>query len=264
MNDYWFKQTVDQPLFSDLLWSKPENKRLAGKLLIIGGNAHGFSVPVSAYSEALKAGAGVVRVLLPDSTKKMIGHVFEDVNFSPSTNSGGFSKQSLAELMDLATWSDGVFLAGEIGNNSESYILFESFIDKYAGPILISNDTVNLVTSFSTKLLNRPTTVVITDITKLQKLTAKLQLPTTIKHDMALMNLVSSLHELTQQKKIILVIEHDKHIFVADNGLVSTTECKPLAADWQTKLGAHSSVWAIQNKNKLFEALSCAVLAYQQ
>ena len=74
---YWHKQTADQPLFKDLLWSRPENRAQAGKLVIIGGNLHGISAPAEAYRQAEKAGAGSVRVLLPDSLKKTVGRMIE-------------------------------------------------------------------------------------------------------------------------------------------------------------------------------------------
>ena len=87
---YWHKQ-FDSPLFSDLLWSRPENKQFAGKLLIIGGNLHGFAAPASAYEQSQRAGIGVARVILPDALQKTIGRIFEAGEFAPSTPSGSFS-----------------------------------------------------------------------------------------------------------------------------------------------------------------------------
>ena len=64
--DYWQKQ-ADEPLFPDILWSRPENKAGAGKLAIVGGNAHAFSAPGMAYDMTLQAGAGVVHDSDPQS-----------------------------------------------------------------------------------------------------------------------------------------------------------------------------------------------------
>jgi NAD(P)H-hydrate repair Nnr-like enzyme with NAD(P)H-hydrate dehydratase domain len=55
-NTNWLKQTSDKPVFPDLLWSRPENRKYAGKLLIIGGNKHGVAAPGIAFSAAQKAG----------------------------------------------------------------------------------------------------------------------------------------------------------------------------------------------------------------
>lgn len=264
MNDSWLKQTVDKPLYSDLLWAKPENKSFAGKLAVIGGHSFGFSIPVSAYLNAQTAGAGVVHVLLPASTEKLVGKSNEDVFFAPATSSGGFSKLAISDFIELSSWSDGVYLAGEIGNNSETVVLIENFIDKYDGPLVIANDAVKLATSISAKILARPNTVIVTGIGMLQKLAEKHKLKSVIKHSMNLATLVESLSELTAQTQASFVIEHDEYLFVSYMGYVSTTKFINKTEDWQTNVGAYSAVWLIQNKTKIFEALSCAVIDFQK
>src|SRR2546421_5249379 len=114
---YWHKQTAEQALFPDLLWSRPETKKFAGKLLIVGGNAHSFVAPATAYTESTAAGAGTARVLLPDHLQKTVGKLFPAADFAASTPSGGFSQKALAELLELSNWSDGVLLAGDLGRN---------------------------------------------------------------------------------------------------------------------------------------------------
>ena len=76
-NTFWHKQTPDQPLYPDLLWSRPQNKKQAGKLLVVGGNAHGFAAAGEAFAQATAAGIGTARVLLPDSLRKTVGRGFE-------------------------------------------------------------------------------------------------------------------------------------------------------------------------------------------
>lgn len=79
MNEYWFRQ-AKEPLFPDLLWSRPENKLQAGKLLIIGGHEHLFAAPAEAYSESLTAGIGVAKVLLPDKLQTILRHMTQAMN----------------------------------------------------------------------------------------------------------------------------------------------------------------------------------------
>src|SRR5260221_160024 len=121
-NTNWLRQTKE-PLFPDLLWSRPENKRHAGKLLIVGGNANGFATPARAYSAAAKAGIGTAKVLLPAALQKTLGKSFAEAEFALSTPSGSFSRQALDSLLDSANWADGVLLAGDFGRNSETAIL---------------------------------------------------------------------------------------------------------------------------------------------
>src|SRR5690349_9866882 len=133
MHDYWHKQTSEKPLFPDLLWSRPENKRHAGKLTIIGGNLHGFAAPAIAFNTAQKAGIGNVNVVLPNAIQKLVGTFLPEATFAPSTPSGSFGSQSLAELLDTAAWADGVLLAGDVGKNSETTVVLEAFLQKYTG-----------------------------------------------------------------------------------------------------------------------------------
>ena len=67
--------------------SRPENKLQAGKLLIVGGHAQGFARPAEAFALAEKAGAGSVRVLLPDALQKTLGKAFLGAEFAPSSPS---------------------------------------------------------------------------------------------------------------------------------------------------------------------------------
>ena len=129
---YWQKQG-SEPLFPDLLWSRPERRSAAGKLLIIGGNVHAFAAPAEAFMQAQQAGIGTVRVVLPDATKKLVGKLLEHLEYAPSTPSGSFGQKSLAELLDLAAWSDGVLMAGDIGRNSDTAILLVKFVANYPG-----------------------------------------------------------------------------------------------------------------------------------
>src|SRR5258708_25670424 len=99
MDSYWHKQSSDKPLFPNLIWSRPEQTNQAGKLLIVGGNQHGFSAPAEAYQEAESAGIGTCRVLLPDKLQKTVGRILENGEYAPSTPSGSFSKSALSTLL---------------------------------------------------------------------------------------------------------------------------------------------------------------------
>src|ERR1700722_14895032 len=126
--DYWHKQTAEQPLFPSLIWSRPESRAQSGKLLIIGGNLHGFALTAEAYNQAVKAGIGIVRVLMPDAIKNLLGKAAKTIpgiEFAPSTPSGSFSQKALDDFLALSHWADGVLLAGELGHNSETAILLE-------------------------------------------------------------------------------------------------------------------------------------------
>lgn len=256
---YWSKQTVDKPLFPDLLWSRPENRALAGKLLIIGGNAYGFAAPAEAFSQASKASIGVAQVLLPDATKRIVGRVFETGDYAPSTPSGSFAQKSLSEFLSHAAWSDGVLLAGDLGRNSETAILLEKFVTSYRGQLTITKDAADYFTAGPHALLTRPETTLVVSFAQLQKLATNAKFSQAFTFSMDLLRLVDALHEFTAKYPVNIVVKHLMNIVMATGGKVSTTKLETDKEIWRVATATYAAVWWLQNPNKPFEALSTAV-----
>src|SRR3990167_1670436 len=257
-NTYLLKQKSDQALFTDVLWSRPETKTRAGKLLIIGGHKHSFATPTNTYNAALKAGIGACRILLPDSLKKIVipyfshlqGHSLS-VEFGASEKSGGFGQAALAQMLEEAKWADGVLLAGDFGKNSETAILLEKFIEKYDGQLTLAGDSLDYFITNHDALTSRRQSVIVTDFTKLQKIVS----PLLIKHDESLMTFVNKLHDFTENKNASLVTLHADQIIVAVGGQLSSTSVKTASL---VELAAYVSVWWLQQPKKPFEALTTA------
>lgn len=256
---YWHRQTADKPLFPDLQWSRPENRAHAGKLLIVGGNAHGFAAAGEAYAESIKAGIGVSRVLLPDSLQKTVGRVFEAGEYAPSTPSGSFSKLSLASLLETAQWADGVLLAGDLGRNSETAILLETFTAKHPGALVITHDALDYFVKSPKTLLNQPSTTIVASFAQLQKIGMSAGYDKAFRFDMDFLKLVETLHDFTTKYPASIVVKHLKDIFIASAGQVSTTRLDEDQEIWRVKTAARVSVWQVQNPNKIFEATTTSL-----
>ncbi len=256
---FWRKQTTEAPLFPDLIWGRPENRHMAGKLLIIGGNAHGFAAPAEAYQHSLKAGAGSVKVILPDAVKKFIGSFLETAEFAPSTPSGSFARTSLAEFMDLSSWADGTLIAGDLGRNSETAIVLEEFLKKSRAAITITKDAVDYFALTPQVLLDRENTLVVASLAQVQKLCQNAGFPTPITFSMGLLQLVDALHQLTSEHPAHLIIKHHDTIYVASGGDVSTTKLAEDKEIWRVETAAKTAVWWLQNPSKPFEALTTAI-----
>lgn len=257
--DYWLTQTKDKPLFPELEWSRPENRAHAGKLLIIGGNSHGFAAPAEAYTAAVKAGIGTARVLLPDAVRKIVGRFLENGEFAPSTPSGSFSQKALDELLMQANWADAVLFAGDLGRNSETAILMEKFLSKNSLPITLTKDAVDYATSAPHTALSRSNTLLVLSLSQLQRLGVATKFTKPITFSMDLLRLVEWLHEFTLEHQIHIVVKHLDHILVGVNGRVSNTilsEEKPI---WRVETAAQASVWWMQNRSKVFEGLTVSV-----
>jgi len=260
--DYWLKQDPLKPLFPDILWSRPETVHTSGKLLIIGGNAHGFSQVGMAYEAARKAGAGTIRILMPDVLQKTVSILQTSCYFAPSNPSGGFAKQALSEFLEHAAWADAVLFAGEFGRNSETAVVLESFIQKYSGLLTVSRDAVDyFINSDKDLLLDRVNTCLVLSAGQLQKLAthAKARDPIGLSLDLSLF--VEALHEFTLEHKAHIITHHQGNTTISTDGKVSSTTTSVGDDIWRTPTAARATVFWLQNSSKPFEAMTSSLAA---
>lgn len=257
--EYWQKQTDESPLFEDILWARPENKRGAGKLMIAGGSVHGFAAVGQSYAAAEEAGAGTVRVILPDALKRTVGPL-GPYEFAPSTASGAFASDALNELLIGANWSDAVLLAGDFGRNSETAILLEKFADKYSGPLVITKDAVEYFMSNPETVLNRQDTAVVMSLGQLQKIGTAAKFDKPFLLGMGLMLLVQALHDFTQKHPVAIVTKEHDNLVVAYKGRVSTTKLEEDLDIWRVTASAKASVFWMQNPGRPYESITSSLI----
>ncbi|MGH7195440.1 MAG: hypothetical protein ACREGA_01540 [Candidatus Saccharimonadales bacterium] len=255
---FWHKQTLGRPLFPELVWSRPENKAQAGKLLIIGGNLNGFAAVGQAYQASLAAGIGAARVLLPDSLRKTVSTIFPEAEFAPSTPSGSFSQKALAEFLSASAWADGVLLAGDLGKNSETAILLEKFLPKYAGQLTIAPDAAEIFGDRYNFLTPRPNTTLVLNFNKLPKLAAASHAPQAITSAISLLQLIEALHQINQTAALNIMTLFQQNILTAAGGQLSSTKFSDQPN--LLKSAAAASVWWLQNPAQTFQALTTSLI----
>ena len=258
--DYWLKQT-DKPLFPDTAWSRPEQKAKAGRLAIVGGHANSFAAIDESYSTALKAGAGQVHVILPDSLKKLIPSSLDDMVFVASNPSGGFSKKAEAELLAASAWADGLLLVGDTGRNSETAIVYESLLKNTAKPITITRDAVDLLKNSTSSMLERNNTLLVVSIAQLQKLFQAVYYPKIITLSMQLSTLVETLHKFTMTYPVAIMVLHHESLLVAESGKISTTPWQQAMAMWRGHTATTASVYWLWNPKQVFQAATTSLIA---
>ncbi|HMT19047.1 MAG TPA: hypothetical protein PKD15_03365 [Candidatus Saccharibacteria bacterium] len=254
---YWIKQGSDAA-YPDIIWSRPESRATAGKLLIIGGNQHAFSAPAQAFNESLEAGIGVVNVLMPDVLRKTVGVFLPEAEFAPHTPSGSFARESLEPMLRLAQWSDAVLLAGDMGRNSETAMLLESFVQKYSGLLTITQDVADYFRELPLMVVDRPQTLLVLTVEQLQKYFIYTPTITPITYSMSTIQLIEALHDYTLAHTATIMVKHNDLIFVAHQGQVSTTRQEDKL--WRIKYASRASVYWLQNQHKPFEAITASLL----
>lgn len=255
---YWFRQ-AGKLLFPELEWSRPETRALSGKLLIVGGNGYEFKAPANAYGDALEAGVGTATVLLPNSMQKVVSDIFPEAEFAPSTPSGSLAREGLALMLDLAQRADGVLLPGDIGRNSETTVLLESFLQKYMGQVTITREAADVLVQQPMQILQRNNTLLVLAMGQLRQLAGAAHYPQVFTTEMGLVRLVENLHGLTAKFPFHIITRHQNQYIMAVSGQVSTTPVKTDEPVWRLTTASRAAVWWLQNPSKPFESLTTAI-----
>lgn len=260
MDTNWRRQELTKPLFEDLLWSRPEQRSLAGKLLIVGGNSHAIASPSEAYQIAQNQGAGEVRVALPDKTRKLLGpKVPVDIELVQSTLSGSFSAKAEHELQSFISWADATLFAGDIGRNSETAVMLESIAQKMPGLQIYTRDAIDYFYSHPATLLDRENTLLVVSIAQLQKLCTTAKFETPITFSMGLVALCEALTRLTSHYKAYICVLDGSTIVTAVAGHCISTKLPSEPTEWRLKTASAASVWWLQNPSRPLESIATAI-----
>ena len=261
--DYWRKQKK-QPLFPEVDTWQPEQRRFAGKLLIIGGNKGAFFSVAKAMETANRMGVGEVRVLLPDSLRGQLPKVPE-IYFAKAEASGAFGKSAMAEMMAQLEWAESVLIVGDLGKNAETSVAFANFMKLCDKPVLMSRDAVDVLTpdAMNWGMREQDTTIFLT-ISQLQKLLRTLYYPIVVTLSMPMNRLIETLHKFTLSYPLALVTFHEGQIIIARDGQVISeelgdTEYTQLSM-WDGGLQARTAVLSLWNHEQQIERVAARAL----
>ncbi|MBQ8157356.1 hypothetical protein IJ102_03140 [Candidatus Saccharibacteria bacterium] len=217
--DYWRKQGA-KPLFPEVDSMRPEQRRLAGKILVIGGNKGAFFAVAQVARVAHEIGVGECRILLPDSLKNTIP-TSGDVYFAEAETSGAFGQKSLAEMRRQAAWADAVVLVGDVGRNGETSVVLVEFLADLDKPVYLARDAVDVVMSDAMNwALREQSTVMLLTMPQLQKLLRALYYPKVVTLSMPTNQLVELLHKFTLSYAMVVTTLHNEQLLVAERGEV--------------------------------------------
>ena len=262
--DYWKRQSKTA-LFPEVDTWQPEQRRFAGKLLIIGGNKGAFYAAAKAMETANKMGVGEVRVLLPDSLRGKLPKIPE-IYFAKAEASGAFGKTSMADMWEHLAWAEAVLIAGDLGRNAETSVAFAEFMKHCDKPVTIARDGVDVLIPdvMNWGMRDEKTTLFLT-MPQLQKLLRTLYYPKVITLSMPTNQLIETLHKFTLSFPLSLVTYHNGQIVIANDGVVvsediNDTEYTQITF-WDGKVMARSAVLSLWNRElSLEKVLSRAIL----
>ena len=175
--------------------------------------------------------------------------------------SGSFSKQALSQFMQTSSWSDMTLIAGDLGRNSETATLLESYVQTYTGPVTITQDAADYFKETPSLVVDRPNTLLVLTLAQLQRIFIATPSITPITYSMSSVALAEALHEYTIEHPIAIMTLHNGLVFAAHEGRIVTspTESNPPEDAWRVKTASKASVYWMQNPNKLFESVATSL-----
>lgn len=255
MEDFWQKQ-VGEPLYPEVIWSKPEQKKTAGKLLILGGHLHGFDAVGRAYGQAVASGAGEVKVALPDKLKKVLAKMLPDAVYLASTATGNLSESGQTDAKRYAEWSQATLLI-QAGDNSETSLLLSRLLsDQPDRQFVLGDDIVHTLGADISTIRAQNHRLWVLSFASVQKLAQLLGSEMGFRRDMGLRPFVLALKTVQAALAQPIVAIYEDTIVVAASGKITTTK-RPTAPDPAMLAGA-VAVWWLQQPDKTLQTLTCA------
>lgn len=260
--DYLLQQP-NQPLFPELIWSKPETKALAGKLLLIGGNIHAIGAPITAYKLAMDAGAGEVKVVMPAATRRYFAHTNlpTDIVFAPSTPSGSFGTKALNNMLEYADWADYACIVGDVSKNSESSVLLTELLTKMTTPIAVTGDAIDCLFHELKIILARPSTLLVPTFTQLQKIANQSAIAAPLKASLPLKAMAEWVGQFSATHKVLLLFTHNDISYAAHERKVIVTSAKHANRDQALGNAVNAAVWVMQHPSEPLKAITTSLCA---
>lgn len=132
--------------FPKSLFTRPidAHKYSSGKVLIVAGSKGFTGAAILASTAALRAGAGLVKLALPESLGHIgeIGSLESIVEYLPETDEHSFSKAATEQIKTSCDWADVVAIGPGIGRHPETQELVLNLISNIDGPLVLDADAL--------------------------------------------------------------------------------------------------------------------------
>lgn len=241
MSMSWQKQSLTEPLFPQIVWNQPVNRKNAKSLLIIGGHSNGMQTVQTAYENALDAGIGHLQILVPQSLHSILGNR-EDINYVAATRSGSIAQTALDDLLKFSRAADGILIPGDTSNNPETISTLHRLLDMCDLPTIINDEAIQSLAS-EIKTINCATALVGT-VRTYSKLAKMLDIPIQV-YRPNLAKEVQLLQSLQQKLSAVTALASNTTLVASGHDVTSTNFTAPDT----TQLAAWVATFILQHQN---------------
>ena len=134
-----------------------------GKVLLLCGSRGYTGAVTLAAMGALRAGAGLTYLAVPESIYQIIAvKLTEPVIYPLPDDAGTFGIQAKSLIADLLTNKDAVLIGPGIGQSEGSYLAVKTVLEQYVGPVILDADGINVLCTHKDILRGRAAPTIIT------------------------------------------------------------------------------------------------------
>lgn len=250
-----FEKQGNEPLFADILWSRPLTRNRGGKLVVVGGHSNGFATIQAAHQIAEASGIGECLVIMPDSLSKIVAGA-PDTILVPSSQSGSIGKAALATILAEAEDSDALMVGIDLTNNSETSVVVESLLDRYRGPLIITEEALDSLPSSLSAATDNSKAVLIGSMNMIINIANRGGHALRVSPERQLLGRLDVVRQVANISNCALVIL-GREIIIASGGRLSVTPIQGLIQQYPAAQTGFAP-FLLANSTKRFEALTTA------
>lgn len=139
------------------------HKGTCGKLLLICGSRGYTGAPVLAAMGALRTGAGLVYLAVPESIYPIVaGKTLEPVVIPVPDHNGMIAADAVSKLETLVTGMDVVLIGPGLGQSEDTFSVTKWILENFDGPVVLDADGINVIREHKDLLRNRTSPTILT------------------------------------------------------------------------------------------------------
>ena len=148
-----------------MLPDRPDHghKGTFGKILLLCGSRGYTGAAALSAMGALRSGAGLVYLAVPDSIYAIEAvKLTEPVIIPVLDEAGAFSSNSIPQIMELLQGKDAVLIGPGIGQSGGSEALVCTVLENFSGPVVLDADGINVLKAHKDILRGRTSPTILT------------------------------------------------------------------------------------------------------
>lgn len=134
-----------------------------GKILLLCGSRGYTGAAALAAMGALRSGAGLVYLGVPESIYNIEAiKLTEPVVFPLPDKNGMLSRDSIEQITGMFSKVDAVLIGCGLGCSDDTFLVLKTVLEQYSGPVVVDADGINLLAGHIDILRGRTGTTIIT------------------------------------------------------------------------------------------------------